>query len=205
MKNLKVTTFLTAAVLMAAPVAYSNAQTVNTATQSTVQADTNAANIGLNADANVSGDATNNPNVTGEVTKTTTTTSTNPVTGDVTKTTFVEYDADGDGMLESTEFKSYSYNVIDYNADGKVSPAEWDYYTSTWYKPYDVSYAGEKEFTGYDVDGDGFIEITEYDNAYDPKLYTLWDVDNNGTVDMVEYKTATSNYIVVDTESNYNW
>ena len=80
------------------------------------------------------------------------------------------YDHDNDGYLEENEYVDYSYGLIDYNEDGYIDEDEWDSYIDVWYDPYDLSYDATYDFDYYDTDNDGFIELTEYEAAYDEVL-----------------------------------
>ena len=193
MNTLKRTTFLTAVTLaIGGGLVIANAEIVK-------------ANTNVSTETSVSGDASNDPSVTGSAKTTTVTTTTNPETGEVTQTTFVEYDKNGDGVMDDSEFEKYSYNMIDYDHDGKISNDEWNYYNSVWFKPYTENVVESKTFIGYDKDGNGFIEPSEYEAAYEPTIYTYWDVDGDGMVDMVEYKNATNSYVTYDTKHYYVW
>lgn len=136
-------------------------------------------------------------NAQGEVVSETTTTTTTD--------TYV-YDTNKDMMMDRDEYVVYSYEVIDYDHDGMIDEGEWRDYTTIWYEPVDVVYdADTHTFVSYDVNGDGFIDATEYRNAYDVDLFTAWDVDSSGTVDATEYQTITTTYRDLDKDGVYDW
>lgn len=118
--------------------------------------------------------------------------------------TYYGYDTDNDGFLEETEYVGYSYDLIDYDDDDLINESEWSDYTSIWYEPYnDVDYTGT--FTSYDLDGDGYIEYSEYETNYDSDLYTAWDIDNDGYIEDYEYNTAANMYVDYDNDGLYEW
>lgn len=126
-----------------------------------------------------------------------------PAQATTTNYTYAGYDTDNDGYLEEVEYVRYSYDLIDRDDSGMIDSKEWDDYTSVWYDPYDVTYTGEFEY--YDTDNDGFIEVSEYENAYDEDIYQAWDTDNDGFVEVEEYNTAASTYEEHDDEGLFDW
>lgn len=117
---------------------------------------------------------------------------------------YVAYDTNRDGRMNEDEFMTYSYNNIDVNSDNLIDENEWNDYTSIWYEPYDID-ADTAEFSSYDTDNDGFIEMSEYESSYDSDLYTYWDSDNDGFIETNEYEQVANNYVQVDTNDVYTW
>lgn len=109
-------------------------------------------------------------------------------------------------QMNRDQYVVYSYEMIDYDHDGMIDDGEWRDYTTIWYQPYDIHHDHETHtFVSYDVNGDGYIDSTEYNNAYDVDLFTAWDVDNSGTIDAKEYTTVTTTYRDLDKDGVYDW
>jgi hypothetical protein len=142
-----------------------------------------------------------------ETTTTTTTVKTTAVVNPAvtTQSGYVAYDANHNGRLEPDEYETYSYRVIDRNQDTFITTDEWEGYTTVWYKPLDRNVYTVKEFTHYDVNGDGHIDFTEYKSSPDINLYRAWDLDNDGFIDDVEYTTTVTRYKEIDANGDYNW
>lgn len=119
--------------------------------------------------------------------------------------TYIKYDSNSDTYLEKKEFIDYSYDLVDYNNDGKVDATEWTTYKTTWYEPIKVKMTVEPDFVYYDKDGDGFIDSTEYVATYDQALFKGWDKDGNGFVDADEYDKVSVIYKDADTQQVYTW
>ena len=123
-----------------------------------------------------------------------------------TTTDYYEFDTNQNELLDPEEYVVYSYEVIDHNKDGKVNNKEWNDYTTIWYEPVDVHRDPETStFVAYDIDGDGYIDMTEYKNAYDVDLYNAWDKDKSGALDMNEYKSMSTTYHDLDKDGYYEW
>lgn len=165
---------------------------------------TTTTSTGVNVDAGVAGVTTSK-----ETNTTTSVESGNSIETQTTTTNeynFTSYDSDKDGMLEEPEYVQYSYKVIDYNQDTKVDQDEWKYYTQVWYQPYEnVKPDTTRTFVTYDVNGDGFIDVAEYQKSYDKNLYTAWDVDHDGMIEPSEYNTTVKSYVVIDKDGHYKW
>lgn len=96
--------------------------------------------------------------------------------------------------------------MIDYNDDNYIDEQEWNDYTTIWYEPYDnVSYNNTYDFNYYDTDNDGYIEVSEYEAAYDNSLYEAWDTDNDGYIDYFDYDTTANMYVDYDNDGLYEW
>lgn len=118
---------------------------------------------------------------------------------------FSNYDRDDDNQLNNREFATYTFYTIDTNNDNRISEAEWDQYTNDWYDPIDLSYDSTNDFQDYDMDNDGYIETSEYGNAYDYDLFSSWDMDNDGFIETVEYDDRVNTYYDYDSDSVYVW
>lgn len=122
------------------------------------------------------------------------------------ETTFYYYDQNNNNRMDQDEYLQYSYTTIDYNDDGYIDETEWNEYTTVWYEPVDLTYDNTQEFASYDADGDGYIEMNEYSEAYDySPMYTAWDVDGDGYIEISEYNTMTTTYIDSDADGVYEW
>jgi hypothetical protein len=119
--------------------------------------------------------------------------------------TYIQYDANSDTFLEKKEFIDYSYNLVDYNHDGKVDGTEWTQYKTTFYQPLNVKMSISPDFTAYDMDHNGYIDSREYVNTYDSTLFQGWDKDGNGFIDGDEYDKVTVIYKDADTNKYYTW
>lgn len=162
-----------------------------------------AADLGVSTNAGVKVDTKTDVttdkvlNAQGDVvSETTTTTTTKSYRDQITPTMQMDRDA----------YVVYSYEMIDYDHDGMIDEGEWRDYTTIWYEPVDVVYDTETHtFVSYDVNKDGFIDATEYNNAYDVDLFAAWDADSSGTVDATEYQTITTTYRDLDKDGIYDW
>ena len=121
------------------------------------------------------------------------------------KTTNYFFDKNNNGMMDRDEYVVYSYTTIDYNNDNMIDETEWNKYTTSWYEPYNMKYDNSRTFVSYDVDGDGYIEASEYEKAVDYDVYTSWDTDNDGMVDTTEYDRMTTTYHDSDKDGVYEW
>ncbi len=121
-----------------------------------------------------------------------------------TVTDTYKFDANNNGILDQDEYVTYSYTMIDRDDDGVVDDVEWNDYTKLWYQPVDVKPRADA-FVSYDVDGDGYIDATEYKKAYDVNLYNSWDANSDGSVQMSEYQTMTTTYHDLDNDGLYEW
>ncbi len=96
------------------------------------------------------------------------------------KTVFTDYYWDDwnnvdDPYLDDEDFYTFTYNIIDVDNDEMLSLDEWTYGYNYYYGDYLLD-----DFTAYDIDGDGFVEYTEYtDPFYDTDFFVSWDVDRD--------------------------
>ena len=106
---------------------------------------------------------------------------------------YVDWDVNNDGWVDRNELATTSYTKIDLNGDGIIDGTEWSSYTTYTIKPEaeDDSYV----LSRYDRDGNGNINETEY-QAYldDQKIYESWDVDSDTRISAREYETVTKKY-----------
>ncbi len=133
--------------------------------------------------------------------------SSNTTTTTTTTTTrYYTYDINQDMNMDQNEYVTHSYRLIDYDRDGRVDRTEWNKYTTVFYQPIGLTAEPARvDFVGYDVNGDGFIDTTEYTKAYDVKVYEAWDADRNGVVDAAEYQKVTTTYHDFDNDGIYDW
>ncbi|MDN3687566.1 EF-hand domain-containing protein [Cyclobacterium jeungdonense] len=116
---------------------------------------------------------------------------------------FSDFDKDDDGWIEKEEFRTvftanywddwnnvdnsylddedfytFNYALIDTDDDDLLTEEEWTYGYDYYYGDYLKD--GYDSFEAYDVDGDGYIEYTEYyDGLYDTDYYVTWDIDKD--------------------------
>lgn len=136
-------------------------------------------------------------NTKGEVVATETTT---------TVTDVYQYDTNQNSYMDQDEYVVYSYTKIDHNGDGLVDEIEWNDYTNYWYSPLPVKYDPVKQsFKSYDLNGDGRLDRSEYEKAYDVNIYQSWDSNKDGRVDKGEYETVTKTYYDLDNDGIYDW
>lgn len=136
-------------------------------------------------------------NTKGEVVSTETTT---------TVTDVYQYDTNQNSYMDQDEYVVYSYTKIDHNGDGLVDEIEWNDYTTHWYSPFQVKYDPVKQsFKSYDLNGDGRLDRSEYEKAYDVNIYQSWDSNKDGRVDKGEYETVTKTYYDLDNDGTYDW
>lgn len=144
-----------------------------------------------------------------ETTSTTTTVTTKPaISSDATvthKSGYVAYDMDGDGVLEPDEYTTYSYNVIDRDGDKYITDSEWSDYTTVWYEPLGQDLSKIREFAELDTNADGKVDFEEYKAKPEVNLFSGWDTDGDGFINDTEYTTVITRYKTVDTGNLYNW
>lgn len=104
-----------------------------------------------------------------------------------------DYDFDEDGNLGEDEWIDYSYDTIDYDGNDVIDIIEWNNYLVSWYEPYDLAREGDL-FSSYDANQDGFIDGTEYEDAYDPDIFGAWDNNDDGVISVGEYDTVLQTY-----------
>ena len=128
-----------------------------------------------------------------------------PVTQNQNKMQFSKYDQNSDNRYDNQEFATYTYYTVDYDNDNMISESEWDDYKTIWYEPYEISYDSSTTFDDYDTDNNGYIETSEFVNAYDTDLYASWDMDNDGYIETAEYSDAVNTYYDYDSNNVYVW
>lgn len=109
--------------------------------------------------------------------ETTVTKSTDPVTG-TTTTTSITRSTDTDPRVKSIrteqQFTSYAYSRWDKNADGFITPDEWDSNVVTWYGPEVTTY---KTYADWDLNRNGKLDEGEFRRVVgDTGLYKTWNV-----------------------------
>lgn len=115
-----------------------------------------------------------------------------------------KFDTNQNGILDEDEYVAYSYTMIDHDGDGVIDEVEWHDYTTIWYEPVNVT-PRSGSFASFDLNGDGYIDATEYQQAYDVNLYRAWDSNNDGTVRMSDYEAMTRTYYDLDNDGLYEW
>ncbi len=120
-----------------------------------------------------------------------------------------DWDIINDDHLDDEDFFNASFTIWDDDSDEQLSEQEWLYGYDYFYGDY-VS----DEFVSVDVDGDGFIEYTEYYDVLSPTtIYTDWDVDGDNYLN--EYELArmvfnnwdydNSNFIEIDEYNDFDF
>jgi len=176
---------------VAASLTFATTLTAQAATDTSVPPQ--AVKVDTNTD--VTTDAKYNAN--GEVVATETTTTTTDV---------YQFDTNQNTYMDQDEYVVYSYTKIDHNGDGLVDEIEWNDYTNYWYSPLPIKHDPVKQsFVSYDLNGDGRLDRSEYEKAYDVNIYQSWDSNKDGRVDMSEYQTITKTYYDLDNDGIYEW
>ena len=99
------------------------------------------------------------------------------------------YDVDGDGMLTGAEFRGLfndnpAFGEIDANADGSLSEDEYTGYFGENVTLASTSF-GTRTFTDWDLDGDGLVAQTEFQDGF----LTIYDANADGAIDETELTT----------------
>ena len=126
---------------------------------------------------------------------TTVTKTTDPVTGATTTTTITRgNDTDPRVKTIRTEqdFVTYAYSRWDKNADGSISPDEWDSNVVTWYGPNVTTY---KTYADWDLNHNGKLDETEFNRVMgDTGLYKTWNVTTTTTPAVVTTDSSFASY-----------
>ncbi len=94
-----------------------------------------------------------------------------------------------DAHLDDEDFYTVTYGIWDTDDDELLTEEEWNYGYDYYYGDYVID-----DFVAVDVDGDGFVEYTEYHDALDnTEFYASWDVDNDSYLNEYELARAVFN------------
>jgi hypothetical protein len=121
-----------------------------------------------------------------------------------TVTDTYKFDTNNNGILDEDEYVIHSYTMIDHDGDGMIDDVEWKDYNTHWYGPVGLKPRSES-FTAYDLNADGYLDGTEYQQAYDADLYRAWDTDKDGVVRTSDYEAMTTTYHDLDNDGLYEW
>lgn len=108
---------------------------------------------------------------------------------------FQQIDTNGDGVISPAEANAYpplaqNFRRVDSNGDGNINPNEWKAAT-TFLSP-------TPGFDAYDLNGDGFITEQEADSAPQGGLQSMFDdvdADGDGNISPAEFNAATVNLL----------
>ena len=123
-----------------------------------------------------------------------------------------DWNVTDDQYLDDEDFMVSTYDVWDTDDDDLLTEDEWNMGYDYYYGDY-VDY----DFNAVDIDGDGFVEYTEYDDALIETNYfqdwdndvdgyltetelaygvfNRWDLDNDGVLEPNEYRNFDSYYL----------
>lgn len=113
-----------------------------------------------------------------------------------------------DVQYDENKFYESSYDLWDENKDSRLSEDEWK-------TGYDASYGEylDGDFSSYDVNQNGYLEIEEYQRALlDSDYYSSWDTNQDNSLDNEEYSAVVfqcadkngDSYIDEDEYKEYN-
>lgn len=129
--------------------------------------------------------------------------------GTTTTTTTQTYyssntDVNNNGILDSQEFSKFVYPRWDMNRDGFVTSDEWQMNAVRWYGPEKTQYY--KVEKAWDVDGDGRLDPSEFDNVITTtQLYNVWDKNADKTLTSDEYHKATFHVYDINDDGNISY
>ncbi|MCR8827917.1 EF-hand domain-containing protein [Pseudosulfitobacter koreensis] len=109
--------------------------------------------------------------------------------------TYDAWDRDDVVGLNEGEFATGMYANWDADNDMQITEDEYTAGANRWYGP---DYA--TPFNDYDVDSSGYIDRTEFGNAWDNEYYSTWDTDADGTLTEDEFSTGTYNTADVNSD-----
>ncbi|MGK7397431.1 MAG: hypothetical protein ACNS62_22835 [Candidatus Cyclobacteriaceae bacterium M3_2C_046] len=100
---------------------------------------------------------------------------------------YEDWDADADELIDEDEFgTAYTdvgyYETWDLDNDGILDQEEWEEGIGTYYDAYNYDAFGT--FEDWDLDNDGLISDEEFTDGN----FTFWDTDGDGFVDVAEYE-----------------
>lgn len=100
----------------------------------------------------------------------------------------VVVDADADGRISTAEWNAYrlaGYGAWDVNGDGRLTSAEYSncWYGGGFYTTYNRS-AWEPSYRAFDANGDGWLSSDEY---WSSNAWTQYDRNGDGVIDSTEW------------------
>ena len=100
---------------------------------------------------------------------------------------FDDWDADGDGLVGSSELAEGLYGFWDANGDADLSVEEWDSGVDFWFGEDEVNLAASE----WDADGDGIISEFEFADALgETGLLARLDSDDDDLLDEIELSSG---------------
>lgn len=106
------------------------------------------------------------------VSKSTTTSADGSTITTITRTT--DTDTRASTITTPQQFSSYAYSRWDKNADGFITPDEWDYNVVRWYGPNVTTY---KTYSDWDLNRNGQLDAGEFGTVVTKTgLYDTWNV-----------------------------
>lgn len=110
--------------------------------------------------------------------------------------TFDAWDRDDDGFLNDGEFATGTFADWDTDNDLEITEEEYDIGTERWYgADYNTPY------TDWDADDSGYIDRTEFGDAWDNDYHAAWDEDGDSLLSEDEYTAGL--YDTVDRDDDY--
>lgn len=103
------------------------------------------------------------------------------------------WDRDDEVGLNEGEFATGMYSRWDADDDLRISDEEFKAGTDRWY---DSSF--NTPFTDFDVDSSGYIDRSEFGNAWQNDTFTVWDGDSDGLITPDEFSTGAFNSADLD-------
>ncbi|SFP18381.1 hypothetical protein [Tranquillimonas alkanivorans] len=95
------------------------------------------------------------------------------------------WDMNDDAMLDENEFATGVYADWDQDGDLEITEEEYTMGTERWFgEDYDTA------FTDWDADESGYLDQSEFGDAWDNEYYTEWDTDQDTLLSQDEYTTG---------------
>ena len=110
------------------------------------------------------------------------------VTG-IYENNFEEWDTNDDDVLSQDEFNTTTFSLTDMNDDDGIDEAEWNDGYSSFFGNWN-----EDDFATFDEDSDGWLDPTEWNNAFaDSEWFGTFDANADDSLDEDEWDTGLFN------------